>query len=65
MHLVLHEKVDHGEERDPESGKRQISKVTIDCEGEGNCSQRGNSDSDMITTHEPYGIGLTATSAYL
>ena len=35
MHLVLHEKVDHGEERDPKSGKRQISKVTINCDGKG------------------------------
>ena len=36
MHLVLHEKVDHGEECHPKSGKRQISKVTINCgEGEG------------------------------
>ena len=65
MHLVLHEIVDHGEECDPKSGKRQISKVTIKCEGERNCLQRGNSDSDTITTHEPYEIGSTTTSAYL
>jgi hypothetical protein len=65
MHLVLHEEVDHGEECDPKSGKRHITKVTINCEGEDNCLQRGNSDSDTITTLEPYEIASTATSAYL
>ncbi len=65
VHLMLHEKVDHGEECDPKSGKQQISKVTINSEGEGDCLQRGNYDSDTITTHEPYEIGSTATSAYL
>jgi len=61
MHLVLQEKVDHGEECGPESCKQQISKITTNCEGENNCLQRGNSDSDTITTHEPYEIGPTAT----
>jgi hypothetical protein len=43
----------------------QMSKITINSEGEGKCLQRGDPDSDTITTHEPYEIGSTATSAYL